>query len=201
MHQIARARLRRAGARRTFARGDFVMCPSPEPIAAQSRSQSQMEEDEPTEQVTAFRRVLVPIDFSPGARLALHAAFALRRAFGAEVLLFNLAEYGDGEEFLAGIGARWTPSELVDESRAQLERFVEHVEPGESSFVRVDVDLGVDVASAIAKAVRATSATLVILAAHPKHTLLRSRAEKITREVDCPVLLLRAPAEPRVELD
>ena len=39
------------------------------------------------------------------------------------------------------------------------------------------------------------SATLVILAAHPQHSMFRSHVEKMAQDLDVPVLLLREESE------
>ena len=51
-----------------------------------------------------FARVFVPVDLTPSSHLAVGAALELKRAFGSEVCIFQLAEEGGGDEFLAGLG-------------------------------------------------------------------------------------------------
>jgi nucleotide-binding universal stress UspA family protein len=143
---------------------------------------------------SVFERVLVPVDFSEGARRALATALELRRRFGSEVHLFRLTESSENDQFLAGTGAAaFSPQELVEAAEARLCRFVENVFPGRSGEVVPHAQVGADVVHAIARSARHIGTTLVLLAEEPKQTLFRSQIEKIVQELDSAVLLIRTP--------
>jgi nucleotide-binding universal stress UspA family protein len=143
-----------------------------------------------------FDRVLVPVDFSEGSRRALAAALELRRQFGSEVHLFWLTEASENDQFLAGTGAAaMSPRGLIEAAEGRLNRFVDNVFPGSAGEVIVHAKVGADVLHAIARTAKGMGMTLVVLAQQPKHTVLRTQIEKLVRELDSAVLILRTPPE------
>ena len=137
-----------------------------------------------------FERILVPIDFSAASRRALATALLMQDRLGSQVDLFHLAEQGANAEFLASSGANVTVSELADDARARLARFVDNVFPGRAAGVRIHVEVGADLVGAVEEAVREAGATLVLLAPGSRHALLRTHVEKVVRKVDAAVMLL-----------
>src|SRR5580698_7509072 len=80
---------------------------------------------------STFTRILVPIDFSPASKRALATALLLGRGMGSEVHLFHLAEQGENDQFLAGIGGDpVAPTDLIEDAKGRLYRFVENLFPG-----------------------------------------------------------------------
>jgi nucleotide-binding universal stress UspA family protein len=139
-----------------------------------------------------FQRILVPIDLSEGSRRALVTALALKRSFGSEVHLFRLTESTANDEFLGGIGGNHqTSNELVESAEARLLRFAENVIPGSSRDVIAHAQVGVDVVHGVGRSAKRVGATLVILAQEPKETLFRSAVEKIARDLDSAVMILK----------
>jgi nucleotide-binding universal stress UspA family protein len=144
-----------------------------------------------------FARLLVPVDFNAGSRRALATALFLRDRLGSEVHLFHLAEPGENDRFLAGVGGNAAkPSDLLADAKDRLARFVENLYPGRSKDVNVHARGGIDVVDAVRKTANDVGATLVLLAGTPKHTLFRTQLEKIARELDTPVMLINVPSEP-----
>ncbi len=137
-----------------------------------------------------FDRILVPIDFSAASRRALAAALLMQDRLGSQVDLFHLAEQGANAAFLAGSGAHVTVSDVADDARGRLARFVDNVFPGRAAGVRIHVEVGADLVGAVERAVREAGATLVLLATGSRHTLLRNRVEKVVRKLDAAVMLL-----------
>ena len=137
-----------------------------------------------------FDRILVPIDFSAASRRALATALLMQDRLGSHVDLFHLAEQGANAAFLAGSGADITASDVADDARGRLTRFVDNVFPGRAAGVRIHVEVGADLIGAVERAVREARATLVLLATGSRHALLRNRVEKIVRKVDAAVMLL-----------
>lgn len=159
-----------------------------------------MQSTETTNEVFAFdakavfTRILVPIDFSEGSRRALATALELKKRFGSTVHLFRLTESGENDQFLAGTGAApVTPQEIVLGAEGRLRRFVDNLFPGRSGEVEVDARIGVDVLHGIARSATQIGATLVLLAEEPRLTVFRTEIEKIVRELDMAVMILRTP--------
>jgi nucleotide-binding universal stress UspA family protein len=139
---------------------------------------------------TTFKRLLVPVDFSAGSRRALGAALVLRRSLGSEVHLFNLAELGENDEYLACTGANSvTPGELVEDTKARLRRFVDNVFPGQAAEVTVHARMGVDVVHGIERIANDLGATLVLLGARQRESLFRTDIEKVVRDLNGAVML------------
>ena len=78
---------------------------------------------------TIFARLFVPVDFTMSSHRALGVALELKRAFGSQVCLFQLASESGGDEFLAGLGDPSSPADLIDGARDQLQRLVQNVAP------------------------------------------------------------------------
>jgi nucleotide-binding universal stress UspA family protein len=143
-----------------------------------------------------FRRVLVPIDFFEGSRRALAMALDFRDRYGAEIHLFRLTESSENDRFLAGVGGdSIPPNGLVQDAQARLRRFVENVFPGRGDHVNVHASVGNELAHDIAAAADKVGATLVILGAEAKQSLLRTNAEKIIKSLHASVLLIRVAHE------
>ena len=160
-------------------------------ISTDSPADSQASDLEST-----FERILVPIDFSAGSRRALAAAMVMQRRIGSEVHLFHLATPGENDAFLAGIGGdALRPADLVADAEARLRRFVENLFPGRSADVQVHARGGIDVVNGIRKAAESVGATMVLLGGRSKQSLFRTQIEKIVRDLDGAVMLLRVPDE------
>jgi nucleotide-binding universal stress UspA family protein len=132
-----------------------------------------------------FARILVPVDFSSGSERAVATALSLRRSFGSEVHLFHLAEPSKSEHLTPDgeLGA------FIVNAESRLLRFVESTFPEYGGRIAVHGSVGFDLVESITRAARAVGATLVLLAARPKHSLFRNQIEKTLRNVDCAVLV------------
>jgi nucleotide-binding universal stress UspA family protein len=134
-----------------------------------------------------FARILVPVDFTPGSQRVVATALSLRRCFGSEVHLFHLAESPSRErEYLPADG---DVGAFIVNAQSRLLRYVEGAFPEYAGRVAVHASVGFDLVEAIARAARDARATLVLLAARPKHSLFRSQVEKTLRTLDCAVLV------------
>lgn len=141
-----------------------------------------------------FARVFVPVDFTTSSHQAVGAALELKRAFGSEVCIFQLAEEGGADEFLGGLGDPASPGDLVRSARERLQRFIENVAPTFADSVEVRASTYVKPMEDIRDEARRWGATLVI-AATTFEGLFRSPAEKLVHGFDIPVLLIPAVAE------
>jgi nucleotide-binding universal stress UspA family protein len=150
-----------------------------------------------------FARILVPVDFSTGARRALQLAMELRRRFRGQVYVVNVAGPSDGDDFLGGLGAPYTPRELVDEADDDLHHFVDNVAPGEAPVVACDVELEGTVAEAVEEAIARYQATLVVLAKteRSRRPIFRTKSERIAAGLRCAVLFVACEPEPDLPRD
>jgi len=145
----------------------------------------------PPSRNAVFARILVPIDYSAGARLALRTALDVQKVMGSEVHLFHLADVGADDRFIASMGgSTTTPAELVAESKARLVEFVENVCPDHSSEVSVHADAGVEIVAGIERVASEVGATVVLLAHRSTSSVFRTHVEQVTRRVEAAVLLL-----------
>jgi nucleotide-binding universal stress UspA family protein len=142
-----------------------------------------------------FRRILVPIDFYESSRRALALAFEFRERYGSEIHLFHLTESSENDRFLAGVGAHENAPGLAGEAEGRLQRFVENVFPGRSREVLVHARVGNEVAQDVVNTADKVGATLVILGAEARQTILRTNAERIIKGLHASVLLIRVPRE------
>jgi universal stress protein A len=143
-------------------------------------------------------RILVPYDFSEGARLALDEAIAHARRTGGWLTLLHLIHmpylgtgFGPGE----GLAVE---GRLVAELSAQLTDIADEVKRGGvecTSIVRVGHP-----ASEIVDFARRESTDLIIMGTHGRtglgHVLLGSVAERVVRQAPCSVLVVREPVRP-----
>ncbi len=139
-----------------------------------------------------FRRIFVPIDYTPDSQRALGAALELQRLYGSAIRLFHI-QHGDGmDDFLGGLGSLAGYGDWVDEARGRLRRYVENVAP--NALPHVELHAGVGGESDRATLLRAEAAewdtTLMIVTEHQHSTLFRSVAEKVIRGMGCAVLVL-----------
>jgi nucleotide-binding universal stress UspA family protein len=150
-----------------------------------------------------FERILVPIDFSWAARDAFTLAMRLSSHWNSAVILFYAPGSDGNDEFLDYTGVPWDRDDIVGEAHGYLSRFAETVVPGSSERVIVDAFPADDAVRAVAEACERHSPTLVVLGTHARdrRRWSRSRAERIARAVPCPVMMVRAPREPRVDAD
>jgi len=145
--------------------------------------------------VIHLKRLLVPVDFSDGAELALKYAASFARQYAAEVHLLHVFE----EEFMPPVpmeipialptGAGIQKQQDIHE---QLRSFV-----GES---RKDIPIvttvrGGNVANAIIEYATEQKIDMIIMGAHGRsgllQTLLGDTSYAVSRQADCPVLTVR----------
>lgn len=143
----------------------------------------------------AFRRVLVPLDFSERARKALRHGRGLAKQFGAKLILLHVVE---PMVYPSDLG--YTPV-LSDELTAQVQQ---------ESTARLDEAVKAEQARGIecegvlrsgrpyleiTAAAEELDADLIVLTTHGytglKHVVLGSTAERVVRHAPCPVLVVR----------
>jgi nucleotide-binding universal stress UspA family protein len=144
-------------------------------------------------QPTRFRRLLVPVDETPGGGLALGLAVPLARETGAEIVLLEvvvpIAPYGGVDPELTG--PAWDDEALASAGRyvttlgARLQR------AGISAEGRAVVGYP---GEAIVRTAHERGADIIVMSTHAltgiARALLRSTADEVVRGAECPVLLV-----------
>ena len=142
----------------------------------------------------AFMRIVVGVDGSPGAELALQWAIAEGRARGADVTaLLSYGFYGRPFEVQASTTGL-DPEQLEESARAVLRKAVDDVAPGEASAIdqRVSDDEPVDALLGEARA-----DDLLVVGARGlgpvRRLLLGSVSMHCTRHAICSTVIVREP--------
>lgn len=149
----------------------------------------------------AFRRILVPYDFSPHATRALRAAARLLAPGGRVVVLHVVVPMLPVTELTAAtVTSYLAPDELVAQSRRELDRALAAAVP---RALRPRVAGKVVVGDPYQEIVAAARGMdLVVMSTTGRtglaHLLIGSVAEKVVRHSPVPVLTLRPPAARRV---
>lgn len=138
-----------------------------------------------------MKRILVPLDGSELAELALEPARRLARKWGAELVLLRVTE-----PFVHGPLAR-VPSQTSRWLNAEVRPYLERVacDLAEEGFaVRTLFPRGV-AREQIIRAARRQAAELIIMCSHGRSGVLRwlmgSVAEGVLRRAACPILIVR----------
>lgn len=143
----------------------------------------------------AFRKILVPTDFSEAAEAALYYGRELAHQFDAELHVLHVFE---GWLLIPGspdIGAGAIPNTREQEAvvRARLERLLTPDERALST-VQLHVVQGLP-ASVIPQFARDGEFELIVMGTHGRgfiqHALMGSVAEAVVRSAPCPVLTIR----------
>jgi nucleotide-binding universal stress UspA family protein len=148
-------------------------------------------------------RILCPTDFSECATDAARYAVDLAARLGARVTLLHVYmapvyALPDGSSFIPG---PQTLAELESGARRGLEAL-------RAQLARPEVEIDVDTADGPTAEMIATTALdekydLIVMGTHGRtglrHLLLGSVAEKVVRTAACPVLTVRAAAQPEAQ--
>jgi nucleotide-binding universal stress UspA family protein len=141
-----------------------------------------------------LQHILVPFDFSEGARLALRHAVAAARAFAARLTLLHVVHLPYlGTGFGPGEGM---PSEarLIEETSSELNLIADEVR-GQGVVVAAVVCVG-HPASEVVEMARREGSDLIVMGTHGRtgllHMLLGSVAERVVRHAPCAVTVVRA---------
>jgi universal stress protein A len=143
-----------------------------------------------------LQHILVPFDFSDGARRALAHAVASARAFNARLTLLHVVH-------LPYLGTGFGPGEglalearLVEEMSSQLGVIADEVRAqgvAANAVVRVGHP-----SSEVVEAARRDDIDFIVMGTHGRtglmHVLLGSVAERVVRHAPCPVTVVRPRA-------
>lgn len=145
-----------------------------------------------------WKKICCAIDFSEPARFAMEEACALARRLQADLTLLHVNEAplpASGEMVLS-------PPELFERAAKELERKMsgwrDEAERLASRPIRSVILAGNSAADEIARFVREGRFDLLVMATKGrtglKRLVLGSVAERVVREADCSVLVVRRPA-------
>ena len=142
--------------------------------------------------MVAFRRILVPVDFSEPSLKALPYALSLAKQFKADVFLVHIVEQivYPGDWMIPP----FPTGDFANESREQLIEKLRNTCKDESGKFTPVVRFG-RAWQEIVEIAREHECDMIVMATHGytglKHVLLGSVAEKIVRHAPCPVLTVR----------
>ena len=142
-----------------------------------------------------LKRILVPVDFSPLSKKAMHYAARLAQQFGAEVTLFHVIEPEIPPAF---DGFMIAPPPVSNGSSVQcagqLKALASSVRTTGVTHVGSSVRPGL-AAHEIVEAAKELDVDLIVIATHGytgwKHFAIGSTAERVVRAAPCPVLVVR----------
>jgi nucleotide-binding universal stress UspA family protein len=141
--------------------------------------------------LTGVRRILVPVDFDPGTKVAIR--FALAKFPAAEISALHVVAPLPPADPVVG--------PLVPNLAAIREKIRRLLDNSGAREVTESVRLMADPAAAVLEAARETEVDLLVLTTHGRRGVLRamlgSVAEKVVRHADRPVLVLPGPGRER----
>lgn len=147
-----------------------------------------------------FRRILVPIDDTPLSAKTMHYAFSVAERFGAKVTVL----YVRNENRVANVAdARRDEQEFEYElntvRQTALQTLSERAHSLPADSVSADVRTG-DPIGCIVEAAREHKADLLIMGTHGRDSLsdrlFGSITERVLRDSDCPLLVIREDPPP-----
>lgn len=148
--------------------------------------------------MSVFQTILVPIDFSGHADLALETAIALARDSGGRLHLLHAYEIPLGT--IPPYGVSIPDALLIDVRDAAARRIEKAAHKVEAAGIACETQvLHAAPAEGIAEAARACGADLIVMGTRGltglKHVLLGSVTERTVRIAPCPVLTVKNKTE------
>jgi nucleotide-binding universal stress UspA family protein len=142
--------------------------------------------------------ILAPIDFSDASRAALDVAAEMASRFGAELLLIHVQPaIEDLPKTVSIFKERQYDESLDDKAEKQLKDLAATVAQ-KNVKVRTELGTGNDVGMELIRIAQSEHADLIVIATHGmtgwREFAFGTVAEKVLKQGDCPVLLLRAKA-------
>jgi nucleotide-binding universal stress UspA family protein len=143
-----------------------------------------------------IRKILVPTDFSTHADEALRVAYTLAQAIGAEVTLFHVAR----PPAVASEGGRL----LANPGKGEAENLWDRFRPIQTTDPKVRVTHQVIVAERpraghILEMLDKLGCDLIVMGTHGhswlKERLFGSVTEEVVRHAQCPVMVVKVPAQ------
>jgi nucleotide-binding universal stress UspA family protein len=145
-----------------------------------------------------FKKILVPIDFSPCSEEAFRVALTIAKTFQAELLLLHVIDTGILTTFNHAQGQK---RRLRHHARLNVRRLLESEAAKGVTAKRIVLEGGPFVE--IAKMARMEKVDLVVMGSYGGRSgnvdkiFFGSTAEKVVRTAGCPVLTVPLPSKPR----
>jgi nucleotide-binding universal stress UspA family protein len=154
-----------------------------------------------------FRKILVPIDFSPCSEEAFRVALTLAKTFQSELLLLHVVDTSALATFNQ-LGLLAVPSD----AQGQKRRLRHHARLNVRRLLELEAAKGVNAKRIIleggpfveiAKTARIEKVDLVVMGSYGGRSgnvdkiFFGSTAEKVVRTAGCPVLTVPLPSKPR----
>lgn len=146
--------------------------------------------------MTAFTKILVPVDFSSHSQSAIRAAADLSKRYDASVTLVHV--YQPVALTLPDGYVLYTPSQMADLLSAfdkQLKASKKEAEAAGALRVETSLLQGV-IASEILEFAKQQGSDLIVMGTHGRtgirHVVMGSVAERVLRMAHCPVLTVKA---------
>jgi len=150
-----------------------------------------------------LRRILVPTDFSEGARAALDLALSLAEVFEARVDLLHVWElpaYLPSEAMLGTTGAQVQSLSQAAQAHAEanMHALVSGIGAPAARVDQILLEVG-SAAPTIVEVARTGNYDLIVIGTHGRSGISRlvagSVTERVVRSATCPVLSVRAPLD------
>lgn len=150
-----------------------------------------------------FKRILVPVDFSLGSRMALRYALSLAKAYGGTVTAIHVWE---PEPVVTPNQLGWMSGQNVeafwramsDELRSRMSELLQEEAKERAGAVEVQVEAGY-VVQELLRRIERDRYDLVVMGTHGRtglsHLVMGSVAERVVRLSKAPVLTVRVPNE------
>ncbi len=149
-----------------------------------------------------MKRILVPIDFSLGSRVALRHALGIAKRFDSHVEVIHIWEPAPvvtpNQMMWMGGDADTFWKKLSDDLRTRLEAVLAEEAPDMRDKIELQIEAGY-VAHSIVRHIEKGHYDLVVMGTHGRtglsHLLLGSVAERVVRLSPAPVMTVRVPKE------
>jgi nucleotide-binding universal stress UspA family protein len=142
--------------------------------------------------------ILAPIDFSDASRTALDVAAEMASRFGAELLLFHVQPAIEDLPRSVSIFKEGQYDQSLDDKAAQQLKELAATVAQKNVKVRTELGTGNDVGMELIRIADSEHADMIVIATHGmtgwREFAFGTVAEKVLKQGDCPVLLLRAKA-------
>ena len=142
--------------------------------------------------------ILAPIDFSDASRAALDVAADMASRFGAELLLVHVQPAIEDLPKGVSIFKEGQYDKNLDSKAAQQLKELAATVSQKNVKVRTELGTGNDVGMELIRIAQGESVDMIVIATHGmtgwREFAFGTVAEKVLKQGDCPVLLLRAKA-------
>jgi len=149
------------------------------------------------------RKILLPVDFSPSSYAALEVGTDLAQHFGAELILLTVVPMFSADKISDEFISTFSPDSVRIDDLEQLER-IANVLVSKGIKATSKTQVGEDVVGNIMLTVNHEQIDLLIISTHGcsgwREAFLGSIAEKVVKQIECPLLLLRS-VKPGVKVD